>query len=67
MSRIDWACLGAMILGFILFIYGSNVYDAVTGWTGVFLGIGAIAAEVIRYAYKELTKTGQPQPQTQNP
>jgi hypothetical protein len=65
MSRIDLACLGAFILGFILFIVGSNIYDNLVGWIGVFIGLGAIAVVVIRYAYKELTK--KPQLQTQNP
>jgi hypothetical protein len=61
MSRIDLACLGAFILGFILFVYGSNVYNALVGWVGVFMGLGAIAVVVIKYAYKELTKNSQAQ------
>jgi hypothetical protein len=62
MSWIDWTCLGVLIAGFVLFVYGANAYDAVVGWLGVFLGIGAVAVVVANYAYKELTK-GQKAPQ----
>ncbi|MGD0204280.1 MAG: hypothetical protein ABSC20_10295 [Candidatus Bathyarchaeia archaeon] len=56
MSWINWACLGIFILGFLLFLYGANIYNAIVGYTGVYLFIGAIAAYVIIYLYKELTK-----------
>jgi hypothetical protein len=61
MSRIDLACIVAFILGFILFLYGSNYYDAIVGWIGIFLSLGAIALMVLRFAYKELTKMSKPQ------
>jgi len=57
MSRTDWACLGIFILGFLLFIYGANIYNAVVGYTGLYLFIGAILAYIIIYIYKELTKS----------
>jgi hypothetical protein len=60
MSWIDWACLGAVIVGFILFVYGANAYDAVVGWTGVFIGIAAVAAFIVYHVYKELTKEQPP-------
>jgi hypothetical protein len=63
MSRIDWASLGIFILGFILFLYGANYYNAIVGWIGVFLGLSAIALIIVRYVYKGLTKMSQPQPQ----
>lgn len=56
MSWTNWACLGIFILGFLLFLYGANIYNAIVGYTGVYLFIGAIAAYVIIYLYKELTK-----------
>ena len=56
MSRTDWACLGIFILGFLLFIYGANIYNAVVGYTGLYLFIGAILAYIIIYIYKEMTK-----------
>ena len=56
MSWTDWACLGIFILGFLLFLVGANIYNAIIGYTGVYLFIGAIAAYLILYVYKGLTK-----------
>ena len=56
MSLIDWACLGVFILGFLLFLYGANTYNAIVGYAGVYLFIGAIAAYLIIYIYREMTK-----------
>ena len=56
MSWTDWTCLGLFILGFLLFLYGANTYNAIIGYTGVYLFIGSIAAYLIMYIYKELTK-----------
>jgi hypothetical protein len=56
MSWTDWTCLGVFILGFLLFLYGANTYTAVVGYSGLSLFIGAIAAYIIIYVYKELTK-----------
>jgi membrane-bound ClpP family serine protease len=56
MSWINWACLGIVILGIILFLYGANYYDAVVGWAGVFIFVAGILAFLIRYIYGELTK-----------
>ena len=63
MSKTDWACLGAVILGFVLFLYGANFYDAVVGWVGVYLFFGGIIAFLVLYIYHELTKKEE----TQNP
>jgi hypothetical protein len=56
MSRVDLACLGMVILGFVLFLYGANFYDAVIGWVGVYLMIGGILVFLLFYIYNELTK-----------
>ncbi len=56
MSWTDWACLGIFILGFLLFLVGANIYNAIIGYTGVYLFIGAIVAYIIIYIYKELSK-----------
>jgi hypothetical protein len=64
MSRIDWAFLGVFIIGFLLFLFGANAYNALVGYTGVYLFIGSIAAYLIFYLYKELTKKS---PAVQNP
>ena len=56
MSWSDWTLLGVFILGFLLFLYGANTYDAAVGYSGVYLFIGSIAAYLIVYIYKEMTK-----------
>ncbi len=56
MSWTDWVCLGIFILGFLLFLYGANIYNAIIGYTGIYLFIGAIVAYLIIYIHKELTK-----------
>ncbi len=53
---LDWACLGIFILGFLLFLYGANIYNTIVGYTGVYLFIGAIVAYLVIYIYKESTK-----------
>ena len=56
MTWTDWACLGILILGFLLFVYGANIYNAIIGYSGVYLFIGAIVAYLSIYIYKELSK-----------
>ena len=56
MSRVNLACLGMVILGFVLFLYGANFYDIVIGWVGVYLIIGGILVFLLFYIYNELTK-----------
>jgi hypothetical protein len=56
MSSADWACLGVFVAGFILFLYGANTYDAVVGYTGMYMWIGSIIAYLLIYVYKGLTK-----------
>jgi uncharacterized membrane protein len=56
MSRVNLACLGMVILGFVLFLYGANFYDAIIGWVGVYLIIGGILVFLLFYIYSELTK-----------
>lgn len=65
MSWTDWACLGIFIVGFLLFLYGANIYNAIVGYTGVYLFIGAIIAYLVVYVYKELSK--KPDTPAQNP
>ncbi|MGA2680275.1 MAG: hypothetical protein ABSF44_00565 [Candidatus Bathyarchaeia archaeon] len=56
MSWTDYACLGVFIFGFLLFILGANIYNAVIGYAGLYLSIGAIIAYLVIYIYKEFTK-----------
>ncbi len=56
MSWRDIACLCVVILGIVLFLYGSNYYNAVVGWAGIFLIIGGFLAGVLLQAYEMLRK-----------
>jgi len=41
------ACLLIMLVGFVLFLYGANYYDATVGWTGFGLFVGGIVLYVV--------------------
>ena len=56
MSWTDWTLLGIFILGFALFLIGANIYNSIIGYSGVYLFIGSIAAYLIIYIYKEISK-----------
>ena len=56
MSRANWACLGIIVSGFVLFLYGANYFDATVGWVGVYLFIIGILGILVLYIYGELTK-----------
>ncbi len=56
MSWIDWACLGIIIAGFVLFLYGANYYDITIGWVGVYLFVGGILAFLALHIYNLLVK-----------
>jgi len=71
MSWTDWTCLGVFLLGFVLFLKGANIYNAVVGYAGLYLSVGAIVAYLLIYVYKELIKRPLPAspqpPAAQNP
>jgi len=56
MSWKDLVCLGGIILGIVLFLYGSNYYDAVVGWAGTCLMIGGFFIEIVLHLYKMVIK-----------
>jgi hypothetical protein len=56
MSWTDWVCLGMIVLGAVLFLYGANYYDATIGWVGVYLAVIGVLAFLILYIYGELTR-----------
>ena len=64
MSWTDWTILVAFIVGFLLFLYGANTYNAAAGYGGVYLSIGSITAYLILYIYKELRSKGNSQVQS---
>ncbi|HXX87892.1 MAG TPA: hypothetical protein VEH86_05550 [Candidatus Acidoferrum sp.] len=58
---MPWKSLAMLIvflLGIVLFLYGANYYDAVTGWIGVFLIVGSIVAYLVMELYVILRKRG---------
>ena len=67
MSRISWLLLAIFIVGFLLFLYGANTYNAAVGYAGIYMFVGSIVAYLVIYIYKELTKPQQPPPPPQNP
>jgi membrane-bound ClpP family serine protease len=56
LSREDWACIGLIILGIVLFLIGANYYNAIVGWLGVFLFLGGILALIALYVYNVLSE-----------
>ncbi len=61
MRRNDLACLGIIVLGAVLFLYGANFYDATVGWVGVYLFFGGIVFYLALYVYGMFSKRGQVQ------
>jgi membrane-bound ClpP family serine protease len=56
MSWVNWTCLGVVLLGVVLFLYGANYYNAAVGWAGVCLFVVGILVFLVHYVYGELTK-----------
>jgi hypothetical protein len=64
MSRlVDLVFLIAVIVGIVLFLYGSNYYNNEAGWTGIFLFVAAILIRIIIYIYSKLNGLGKPKSQ----
>ena len=60
--RVSWkdlAIILIIILGVVLFLYGSNYYNAVYGWSGLFLTFAGITGYVAREVYGALRKKGK--------
>jgi len=49
-------CLLIVVVGFVLFLYCANYYEAVLGWTGVGIFVGGISAYIVLKAYEYLAK-----------
>ena len=48
--RMPWKgllCLLIVLVGFVLFLYGANYYDATVGWTGLGLLVGGIVLYIV--------------------
>jgi drug/metabolite transporter (DMT)-like permease len=59
MSWKDIVCIILVILGIVLFLYGSNAYDAVSGYTGIGLFVGGIVLYAVLQVYKSLLKNSK--------
>lgn len=61
---MEWkglACLLAVILGIILFLYGANYYNNIVGWAGVYLFVGGIVASVLLWVFWHPAKSASDQ------
>ena len=56
MSWKDVVCVVLVILGIVLFLYGSNANDAVAGYAGIGLFIGGIVLYAVLQVYKAVLK-----------
>ena len=48
--------LCVVLVGLILVLYGANYYNALSGWTGVCLGVDGFLAEVILRVFRRVRK-----------
>lgn len=62
MSWMNWACVGIIVLGFVLFLYGANYYDAAIGYTGIFFFLTGVTGIIVLYIYGVLTKKASQNP-----
>lgn len=56
MSWRDLLCVFLVIVGLIMFLFGSNAYNTVLGWGGVVLIAVGFIAEIALQAYSFLRK-----------
>jgi FtsH-binding integral membrane protein len=57
MRWMGLTCLLVVILGVVLFLYGSNYYDYIVGWAGVYLFVGGIIAYVLLRVFRHPAKS----------
>ncbi|MCK4433885.1 hypothetical protein KAU92_00225 [Candidatus Bathyarchaeota archaeon] len=56
MSWKDLICLCTVIVGLVLFLYGANYFDALIGWTGVYVVIAGLFVEIVLTILESLKK-----------
>ncbi|MEM2105351.1 MAG: hypothetical protein QXV21_02630 [Candidatus Bathyarchaeia archaeon] len=56
MRWYEITCVLVLFVGVVLFLYGANYYDALIGWTGVALVVGAFFVEVFLKVYEILSR-----------
>lgn len=58
MSWKDIIYFCIIVLGIVLFLYGSNVYYALWGWIGIALIIGGLVMKAVLGIYSVIRKKG---------
>jgi uncharacterized membrane protein YbhN (UPF0104 family) len=56
MSWKDVVCVVLVILGIVLFLYGSNAYDPISGYAGIGLFIFGLVLYAVLQGYEALLK-----------
>jgi hypothetical protein len=56
MSLKDLVGLIMIIVGAILFLYGSNSYNSLFGWGGIYVLAAGIVTEIVLEVYKSIRK-----------
>ena len=59
MSTGDWLCVFMIILGIILFLVGSNIYNDPVGWAGVLLFVAGIAGLILLFVHNMMRPHGE--------
>ncbi len=59
MSWKGIVCVVLVILGIVLFLYGSNAYAAFAGYAGIRLFIGGVVFYAVLQVYKAVLKNGE--------
>ena len=56
MSWKDLICLCTVIVGLVLFLYGAHYFDALIGWSGVYVVIAGLFVEIVLTILESLKK-----------
>ena len=54
----DLVCLCLIVIGIVSFLHGSNYYNVLTGWAGVYLILAGFFAEIVLKIWESLRKEG---------
>ncbi len=59
MSRSSMVCLVLALLGVVLFLIGSNIYNELLGWSGIALIFASVIGEALASVYPNIRKRGK--------
>ena len=60
MHWLDILCIVLVVLGVMLFLYGSNVYDQVFGFGGIGLFVFGVLLYIATQVFKRKAKSSEP-------